>query len=71
MLLKTQNNLHCLKFYYTHTYINNIYFNYCIERIYRKEKLQVSSHQKTNSRLINFKKYIDTNSITLYKIYNY
>ena len=54
-----------------HTYINTIYYYFCIERIYRKEKQRVSSHRKTNSCLLNFKKFIDTNSSTLYKIYYY
>ena len=35
----------------------------------RKAKQRVSSHLNTNSRLLNFTKYRNTNSSTLYKIY--
>ena len=58
-VLKTQNFLRCLKFYNTHIYINTNDNHYCIERNYRQQKT-VPCHLKTNSRLLNFRKYLDT-----------
>ena len=64
IVINTQNNIRFLNSI-THTcmYINPIDYHYCIGRQYRKAKQRVSSHLNTNSRLLTFRKFKNTNSL--------